>query len=107
MVLIVRVPKILEQTVLQVMGWIQEQCIVEFSRVVDHPVLMQLQFQQSFPHVLTKVPKIQFAVRLRELPVVPERPVLTVQTVQKNCGGSTVQSCDHAETSEVPLDRVP
>ena len=55
----------------------------EVRRVVDVPVLLQPQFQQSLPHENVKVPQIQFIVRLCELSVVPQRWVLPVQTVKK------------------------
>ena len=67
---------------LEVVERIQEQCTVEFSRVVHVPVLMQLQFQQSLSFVTAKVPQIQFIVRLREVPVVRQKWVLAVQKVE-------------------------
>ena len=57
--------------------------VLNLDQYFDVPVLVQLQFQQSSPNVIMKVPQIQFIVRLRELPVLSQRWVLTVQTVQK------------------------
>ena len=52
--------------------------------LVDVPVIMQLKFQQSVPLEKVKVPQVQFLDRLLEHPVVPQRWVRTVETVQKN-----------------------
>ena len=52
---------------LQVVQRIQAQRTAE-TPVVDVPVLMHLEVQQSFPYENVKAPQIQFIVRLRERP---------------------------------------
>ena len=59
--------------------------------VVDVSMIMQLEFQQS-KYETAKVPQIQFVDRLPDVPVVTQRWVLTVQTVQKT-GDSTHAVC--------------
>ena len=49
---------------------------------IDLPVIVQLEFQQSFFETV-EVPQIQFSDRVRDIPVVTQRWVLTVQIVHK------------------------
>ena len=75
-----------------------------WTSVVDVPVIKQLKFQQSLPIDNEMVPQIPFIDRL-EHPVMPQRRVYIVHTVQKT-RDPTVQflvgrrrSLDHAATN--------
>ena len=63
--------------------------------VVDVPVIMQLQFLHSYENV--EVPQFPFLDRVLQLPVVLQRRVRAVQTVQKleipPCSSSTLFTC--------------
>ena len=48
--------------------------------VVDVPVIIQREFQQSMSYENLEEPQIQFIVRVSDMPVVAQRQVLTVQT---------------------------
>ena len=53
-----------------------------FGAVVDVSVNMQRKFQQFMP-IDKEVPQILFIARVLDIPVIPLRQALTVQTVQK------------------------
>ena len=52
--------------------------------VADVPAIMQLEFQQFKPYENQEEPQIQFIVRALDIPVVTQRWVPTVQTVQRH-----------------------
>ena len=64
-------------------------------RLWDVPVIMQLKFLQHCENV--EVPQIPFLDRVLQLPVVLQRRVRAVQTVQKPeippCSSSTLFTC--------------
>ena len=66
----------------------KDDVVHRWTTVVDVPVIMQLEFQQSFETV--EVSQIQFLHRLPDIPVATQRQVLIVQTVQET-GDSSAQ----------------
>ena len=63
-------------------GGIQILGKAQFGAVVDVSVNMQRKFQQFMP-IDKEVPQILFIARVLDIPVIPLRQALTVQTVQK------------------------
>ena len=72
-----------------------------FSSVVDVPVIISDKLQQSIVDENLEVPKIQFIDRVVDIPVVLQRRVPTVQTVQKTGEIPQVVFLDTVETPVV------